>query len=130
MSARLERRSRRRRAITWLVLAAGLATGCLDGPFAHDNPYDADHPMTLEIVGGADTLRVAGEIVQYQLRTDPVVEGVLPHWESSAPSVLVPGTRGRYLVSALPLEPLDVTISAGFGANVAFRTVTLMPAAP
>lgn len=115
-----------------IALLAGLAAlgACLDGPFAHANPHDPDSPIRLTIEGGLDTVTVAGEFLQFRLVTDPLLEDVRPQWSSSAPWFIAPYVKGSFFVSALPLEPTDVTVSAYIGAKVATRTITLLPAAP
>lgn len=114
-----------------ILLGLAFPTACVDGPFAHANPFDPDNPMSLVIEGGADTVSVAGDYLQFRLVTAPALHGVLPQWGSSAPWLLSPIVKGVYYVRGLPLvEPVDVTITASIGANVATRTITLLPPAP
>ncbi len=111
------------------ALAACAATiGCLDGPFAHVNPHDAETPITLTIVGGADTLRVASEQVLYQVTTDPVSNGFTAAWTSSAPAHLVSLGLGRFQVGTLPGVPTTVQIRARMGSNEATRDIVILPA--
>ncbi len=110
------------------LLLALAAPGCLDGPFARVNPHDAESPIQLSIVGGRDTLRVAGEQVLYQLVTDPVTNGYTVNWASSATSRLLPLGLGRFQVVSLPAVATTVEIRAAFGANVATRDIVLLPA--
>lgn len=123
--------SRVRSATRASVLAALLALGaCLDGPFAHLNPHDVRTDITLSIVGGLDTVRVAGETVFFQLATDPVTSNYQVSWSSAAPIRLTSAGLGRFTVGGLPATPTSVLISATIGANVATRSVVVMPVAP
>ena len=101
---------------------------CLDGPFARVNPHDAGTALQLRIVGGSDTLRIAGEQVLFQLVTDPVTSGYTVSWSSSQTSRLLPLGLGRFQVISIPAVATTVEISAALGANVATRNIVLVPA--
>jgi hypothetical protein len=110
------------------LAACVAAIGCLDGPFAHVNPHDAETPITLTIVGGADTLRVASEQVLYQVSTDPVTNGFTAAWTSSAPVRLTSLGLGRFQVGTLPNVPTTVQIRAQMGPKDATRDIVILPA--
>lgn len=118
------------RHLRTLVVAGALAAlgGCIDGPFAHVNPHDNATPLTLSILGGADTLRVSGDFVLFQAVTDPVTAGATVFWESSAPSLLSSFGDGLFLVGVLPTTPTTVAVRARLGAANASRSVVILPA--
>lgn len=125
----MHRRAVAGRLTLFTALASCVATiGCLDGPFAHVNPHDAETPITLTIVGGADTLRVAAEQVLYQVSTDPVTNGFTAAWTSSSPARLTALGLGRFQVGTLPGVPTTVQIRARMGSNEATRDVVILPA--
>ena len=84
--------------------------------------------LQLRIVGGSDTLRIAGEQVLFQLVTDPVTSGYTVSWSSSQTSRLLPLGLGRFQVISIPAVATTVEISAALGANVATRNIVLVPA--
>jgi hypothetical protein len=118
------------RALALGAAALVLLGGCLDGPFAHANPYDPENPMTLSIEGGRDTIVVAGEAVQFHLVTDPIHTFPSPSWTSSAPSLLLSLGAGRFIVPVSPLETTVVQVSAVLGSKEASRAITILAAAP
>lgn len=118
------------RALALGAAVVGLLTGCLDGPFAHANPFDPDNPMTLSIEGGQDTIAVAGEVVQFHLVTDPPYDSPSPYWSSSSASLLVPLGYGRFVVPTLPIETTQELVHAVIGNNGTSRSITILGAAP
>ena len=118
------------RALALGAAVVGLLTGCLDGPFAHANPFDPDNPMTLSIEGGVDTISVAGEVVQFHLVSDPLYDSPSPYWSSSTASLLVPLGYGRFVVPTLPIETTQVLVHAALGNNGTSRSITILGAAP
>lgn len=115
---------RRLAALAAIVIAL---TGCLDGPFAHTNPHDAEAPITLTIVGGADTLRAVGDQALYQLVTAPVTNGYTPAWTTTTGLITSLGF-GRYQVAALPVVATTVEIKATLGGKSATRNIVILPA--
>lgn len=117
------------RPLRALCLAAVLPlASCIDGPFAHVNPHDPATPLTLRILGGADTLRVAGDLVLFQAVTDPVINGFTVFWESGDPARLTSQGDGLFQVGVLPLTPVAVPVRATIGGATATRTVLIVPA--
>lgn len=112
----------------WILGLAVLSLGaCLEGPFEHANPYDAEMEIALTIVGGADTVRSIGSPVLFQLATEPATSGVHVDWSSSAPFLLVSQGEGQFAAAALPATPSTVNVTARLGAHTASRAVVLMP---
>ena len=124
--------TRRPRSLALLLLAiAGAslgATGCLDGPLARVNPLDPGAEVSLSILGGADTLRTEGQLVLFQLVTDPVTVGRQPLWISSDTLHLASLGHGQFVVSALPVAPVSVEARAWLGTRFAVRDVVILPA--
>jgi hypothetical protein len=111
-----------------VVASLLLVGGCIAGPFERANPHDADAPIEMTIVGGADTLRVVGVTVLFQLVTDPITSGYTPVWTSTAPAWLQSLDLGRYRVMGIPPAPISVVIHARIGGNTAARVIVLAPA--
>lgn len=110
-----------------MLLVVPLA-GCIDGPFAHVNPHDPATPISLRILGGADTVRVVGDFVLFQAVTDPVTTGVTVFWGSSEPNRLNSLGSGLFQVVTLPVTPVTVQVRAALGGATASRNVVVMPA--
>lgn len=114
-----------RRLLLALLLAPTLS--CVDGPYAIVNPNDPLMRLQMRLTGGVDTVRVASQVVQFQLVTDPVVSGYQPFWQSSNALWLASTGDGRFVAGALPPTPQTVLVTAALGNREAFAAVVIMP---
>lgn len=111
------------------LMVAFAAAACVDAPFEHTNPFDAKMPLTMTLIGGADTVATAGTTLLYQVVTDPVVVGYVPVWSSSDVNKVNSLGYGRFVVIALPTTtPTALFIRARFGDEFAERQLILLPA--
>lgn len=122
----IDRFTRHRLLGAALLLSACIA--CVDGPFVHANPYDAETELVLAIEGGRDTLTAVDGAVLFQLVTTPVTSAANVNWSSSVPSLLASNGLGRFAVQFRPVQPTTVTVSARLGAHLAQRDVVVLPA--
>jgi hypothetical protein len=119
--------SRSLRPLTLAFLGL-LPLGCVDGPFARVNPHDPGTAITVQVLGGADTIRVVGEVVLFQAVTAPATSGYTVIWSSSSPGRLRSQGSGRFVTLDIPVSPVSVQVSAQLGPHIGTRTVVLAPA--
>jgi hypothetical protein len=111
-----------------LIAAPAIAVGCLDGPLARLNPHDEGMQVTLHLIGGADTARAEGEVLVFQLVTDPVLTGYAITWTSSAPTLLTSVGSGVFEVGPLRATQATVAVDASVGSRTVTRQVVILAA--
>lgn len=110
-----------------LLMLVGTGLGCLS-PFERLNPHDEEMALVLEIVGGKDSTRTLGDVLVFQLNSDPVLTGYEPTWQSSQPGFLQSYGGGAFVVTQLPTSgSTTVDVRASFIGHTISRTVTLRP---
>lgn len=123
-------RGRSARVILCAALLPLVALSCLDGAYPIANPNDPLFQLEMQVIGGVDTVRTAGQVVLFQLVTTPVVAGYKVDWTSSQPAWIGSRGDGLYITGDLPTVPVGVQITARLGNQEAIRAVVIMPAAP
>jgi anti-sigma-K factor RskA len=109
------------------VAAVALATGCLDGPFARQNPNDPGASVALRLVASQDTVRPSRPYVVIQVVSDPPSAGYTPLWNVAPEGSLQYLGDGVFALGATPSVPTPTTITAAFQTRSLTITVIRAP---
>lgn len=110
-----------------VCVAAALATGCLDGPFARQNPNDPGATVALRLVASQDTVRPTQPQLIIQVVSDPPVAGYTPLWSVSPEGSLQHQGDGVFVLGSVPSSPAPSTITASFQTRSLTITVIRAP---
>jgi hypothetical protein len=124
-TSRILRRSR----VTMLLAALGVlaASSCVDGPFAHANPNDAEFFGTMEIVATRDTITPRDPVTILKVVTDPVVVGYQPIWRVPLGSGVQHRVNGIFELSVAPTVTTSVQVTAIFQSRSITYTIHRAP---